>query len=100
MQNLKYILWIYDTISGLKVNLAKSSMAGIGIDRQLCELTEGFGCKVEEWPLKYLGLSLGGNPKSTSFWDLVMERVHKKTTCWKKGCVIGWKNHIDQGCDA
>lgn len=58
------------------MNLAKSSVAKIGIDRQrLCELDDGFGCKVEELLVKYLGHSLGGNPKSTSFWDPVVERV-------------------------
>lgn len=43
-----------------------------------------FGCTVQQWPLKYLGMPLGGNPRSISFWDLVVERVNKKLVRWKK----------------
>lgn len=34
--------------------------------------------------MKYLDLSLGGHAKSCSFWDPVMEMVHKKFACWRK----------------
>lgn len=33
--NLKYILEIYETILGLKVNFLKSSLAGIGVDESV-----------------------------------------------------------------
>lgn len=47
------------------MNLSNSSMAGIGVeDMELVEFTQLFGCKVESWPLKYLGLPLGGTPRS------------------------------------
>lgn len=29
-------------------------------------------------------MPLEGNPRSLSFWDPVMERVHKKLASWKK----------------
>ncbi|KAM7511057.1 hypothetical protein LguiB_009932 [Lonicera macranthoides] len=35
----------------------------------------------------YLGLPLGGNPGSVSFWDLVIERVAKRLEWWHKGCL-------------
>ncbi|RVW15386.1 putative ribonuclease H protein [Vitis vinifera] len=31
--------------------------------------------RVSEWPLSYLGLPLGGNPKTIGFWDPVVERI-------------------------
>lgn len=76
--NLKYLLLIFETILGLKVNLSKSSMDGIGVGMQETIFARLFGCKVEAWPLKYLGLLLSGFPRSLSFWDPVAERVQKK----------------------
>lgn len=45
------------------------------------------GCSLGDWPLKYLGLFLGGRPKSTTFWDPVVEKVSKKLACWKKSYI-------------
>ncbi|KAM7513904.1 hypothetical protein LguiA_003487 [Lonicera macranthoides] len=45
------------------------------------------GCEIENWPLKYLGLPLGGNPNSLEFWNPVLEKVKKKLDGWKGGCL-------------
>ena len=42
------------------------------------------GCEVEIWPIKYLGLPLGGNPRKIDFWDLVVNKVAKRLDSWKK----------------
>lgn len=42
------------------------------------------GCGVGSWPLTYLGLPLGGNPKAASFWNPVIERTEKRWESWKK----------------
>ena len=40
---------------------------------------------MSEWPLSYLGLPLGGNPKTIGFWDhLVVERISRRLNGWKK----------------
>ncbi|RVW67200.1 hypothetical protein CK203_065147 [Vitis vinifera] len=33
--------------------------------------------KVSKWPLSYLGLPLGGNPKTIGFWDPVIEKMQR-----------------------
>ena len=33
--------------------------------------------------MSYLGLPLGGNPKTIDFWDLVVERISKRLDDWK-----------------
>lgn len=79
VSNLKSIMGIYECISGLKVNLSKSYLAGIGVDGSLLtNHAEVFWCKLVEWPLKYLGMPLEGNSRSISFWDPVVKRVLKK----------------------
>lgn len=49
VRNWKHILKIFESILGLKVNLSKSSMVGIGLeDESLKEYAKKFGCKVHK----------------------------------------------------
>ncbi|WJZ91182.1 hypothetical protein VitviT2T_010279 [Vitis vinifera] len=85
LQNLKIILLVFGQVSGLKINLEKSTISGINTGQELlCSLTSVFDCKVSEWPLSYLGLPLGGNPKIIGFWDPVVERISRRLDGWKK----------------
>lgn len=46
--NLKLISNFFECISGLKVNIAKSSMSGLGVDEiALNSFADNFGCKVQ-----------------------------------------------------
>ena len=40
-------------------------------------LAAKLGCEVGVWPLKYLGLPLGGNPNVAIFWEPVVNKVAK-----------------------
>ncbi|RVW99804.1 putative ribonuclease H protein [Vitis vinifera] len=51
LQNLKIILLVFGQVSGLKINLEKSTISG---------------------------LPLGGNPKTIGFWDPVVERILRR----------------------
>ncbi|KAJ9671310.1 hypothetical protein PVL29_025144 [Vitis rotundifolia] len=67
LQTLKCLLLVFGHISGLKVNLDKSNIYGINLDQNhLYRLAEMLDCKVSNWPILYLGLPLGGNPKAIS----------------------------------
>ncbi|RVW38710.1 Transposon TX1 uncharacterized 149 kDa protein [Vitis vinifera] len=71
-RTLKSLLLVFGHISGLKVNLNKSSIFGINLDQALLSrLTEMLDCKASGWPILYLGLPLGGNPKACGSWDPV-----------------------------
>lgn len=86
--HLKYILKIYEMILSLKVNLSKSSLAGIRVEvGDVCRYAHLLGCRVEQWPLKYLGMLLRGGKKSGVFWDLDVERVNKKLSSCKKSYI-------------
>ena len=49
----------------------------------LSSLASVFYCRVSKWPLSYLGLPLGGNPKTIGFWDPVVERISRRLDGWK-----------------
>ena len=66
--------------------MEKSSLLGINVDDNLVDTSAStMGCGVGSWPIKYLGLPLGGNPLSLDFWKLVIEKVARRLDRWKKG---------------
>ena len=85
LQTLKSLLLAFGHISGLKVNLDKSNIYGINLDQaHLSSLAETLDCKASAWPILYLGLPLGENPKVCGFWDLVIERISSRLDGWQK----------------
>ncbi|KAL5553097.1 hypothetical protein UlMin_040498 [Ulmus minor] len=89
IQKVHTILNVFSMCSGLKINMNKSSLAGIHMeDEEVMALAAVVGCEKGSWPMKYLGLLLGGNPNSTEFWNPVVEKVGKRLDGWKKGCLV------------
>lgn len=68
MVNLFSVVRLFGVLSGLKINLEKSRVAGINIDLSLIQrVAELLGCGIETFPMKYLELPLGGNPRVKCF---------------------------------
>ena len=42
------------------------------------------GCRVGDFPVKYLGLSFGAHHKALSMWDGVEERTRRRLALWKR----------------
>lgn len=76
---------MFIVISGLKINRAKCSIAGIHIEEGEVEgLALALGCEVGRWPVKHLGLPLGGNSREVNFWSPVVEKVERRLEGWSK----------------
>ncbi|RVW26926.1 putative ribonuclease H protein [Vitis vinifera] len=72
LQNLKIILLVFGQVSGLKINLEKSTISG---------------------------LPLEGNPKTIGFWDPVVERISRRLDGWKKAYLsLGGRITLIQSC--
>ena len=82
--NLKKVFNDFCIASGLKVNLSISSLLGINLEEGIREYAGALGCSVGEWPIKYLGVPLGGNPSCRSFWDPIIRKVVKRLDRWKR----------------
>jgi len=84
---LRY-LWslflLFEAVSGLKVNLAKSNLIPMRNVVQVGRLGDILGCEVASLPVKYLGLHLGASYKSTRIWDGVIEKVKNRSASWKR----------------
>lgn len=78
VENLVMILQVYEAITGLRVNLEKSTIISIGADNIVQDLTKVMHSKVEKLPFKYLGMPLGSSWKQTSVWEVILDKFKKK----------------------
>ena len=83
MVNLRCVLTWFQAVSGLKVNLAKSSILPIGSMDNIQLLAGVLGCKVDAFPTTYLGLPLGAKFKEKAIWDPIIEKFEKRLSGWK-----------------
>src|SRR4051812_15894141 len=56
-RNLKLLLYLFESMSGLKINFEKSEvMMVLEDENKLFNYAELFNCQKGSWPIKYLGL--------------------------------------------
>lgn len=59
-RNMKLLLYLYELMSGLKINFQKSEIVFFGEDEsQVLPYTVLFDCQIGYLPLKYLGVPVG-----------------------------------------
>lgn len=75
--HLSVVLFAFEAVIGLKINLAKSSMFSLNADSDINMLADIMGCKVEKFPTTYLGLPLGAKFKDKSVWNGVIDKCEK-----------------------
>ncbi|XP_016204098.1 uncharacterized protein LOC107644684 [Arachis ipaensis] len=84
IKNYKRLLRCFELMSGLSINFEKSSLIPINCDeqwvRRMCHV---LGCKQESLPVKYLGISLGANPRLVKTWKPIIDKVEEKLSLWK-----------------
>lgn len=88
-------LTIFSLMSGLCINLQKSTIFGVGRDiNTTSSLASKLRCQVRSLPMMYLGLPLGDRILNCATWNHVIEIFRSKLTLWKTrhmslgGCLI------------
>lgn len=82
---VKTILRCFELCAGLKVNFFKSKLSGVGVDsRFLNSSSSMLHCQQMQFPVTYLGLPVGGNPRRLVFWDPVLNKLRKRLSSWKQ----------------
>lgn len=82
--SLRRILRVFRLCSGLRININKSTLYGIGkpyMEVQAKALW--LGCRFGEFPFKYLGILVGGNMSRINSWDPVIQVFKKRLSLWK-----------------
>ena len=55
------MLFWFEVVSGLKINIGKSELVPVGVVPNIGDMVDVLGCKQDSFPMKYLGLPLGAN---------------------------------------
>lgn len=62
--------------SGLNVNFAKSNVMGLNIEeRALRGISHFVACTVGLIPFKFLGISVGANPRRATTWQPIIDSI-------------------------
>nr|XP_009779409.1 PREDICTED: uncharacterized protein LOC104228625 [Nicotiana sylvestris] len=83
LQYLNLTLLIFESISGLHINMLKNMIYPVNVVPDLEELAGIMCCGIGSFPITYLGLSLGAKHKSVEVWDGVIEKVEKRLATWQ-----------------
>nr|GEZ13870.1 RNA-directed DNA polymerase, eukaryota, reverse transcriptase zinc-binding domain protein [Tanacetum cinerariifolium] len=76
---------------GLKINIIKSSIMGIGTTgEEVNSAAKIIGCSTFSSPFKYLGVKVGSASSRNSLWDEVISKIASRLSKWKaKSLSIG-----------
>ncbi|KAF5790976.1 putative RNA-directed DNA polymerase [Helianthus annuus] len=84
VMNLRRILRCFYLTSGLKVNLAKCSIYGVGVNNEEVQnMANLLNCRQGTFPFKHLGLLVGANMNLARNWKPVIEIFKYRLSIWK-----------------
>ncbi|KAJ0548291.1 putative RNA-directed DNA polymerase [Helianthus annuus] len=82
--NIVRVLRCFFLCSGLKINIEKSNLYGIGVEQEdINNMASEVGCKPDVLPFKYLGLKVGANMNRISNWQPVYDIFRSRLDKWK-----------------
>ncbi|XP_071725952.1 uncharacterized mitochondrial protein AtMg01250-like [Rutidosis leptorrhynchoides] len=77
-KNISKLLKWFENISGLKVNLKKSNLYGIGVSKKDVEEMDNYiDCSAGSTPFTYLGLPIGTPSTKASTWQPIIGKSDK-----------------------
>ncbi|GJX53244.1 RNA-directed DNA polymerase, eukaryota, reverse transcriptase zinc-binding domain protein [Tanacetum coccineum] len=84
LSNIIQILNDFYKASGLKINISKSNIYGVGVSMEdLVIMARSIGCAAGSLPLIYLGLPIGTNMNNLSNWNTLVDKFKAKLSRWK-----------------
>ncbi|KAF5789658.1 putative RNA-directed DNA polymerase [Helianthus annuus] len=83
-RNINRVMRCFYLASGLKVNLGKSSLFGVGVDdAEVNNMAAILRCRKGNFPFKYLGLQVGANMNLIRNWRPVVDTFKSRLSVWK-----------------
>ncbi|WMV40276.1 hypothetical protein MTR67_033661 [Solanum verrucosum] len=81
--NLNTTLMVFESISGLHINMIKSIIYPVNKVQNLEKFADILSCNIGSFPTTYLGLPLGAKFKSPEIWNGVIEKMEKRLATWQ-----------------
>lgn len=83
-RKLKILLCAFEELSGLKINLHKGELFCFGkAANYASEYAEIFGCQLEQFLIRYLGILIHYRCLTIAEWKHMEERLEKHVANWK-----------------
>ncbi|GJS61759.1 hypothetical protein Tco_0656543 [Tanacetum coccineum] len=84
LDNIIRVLHVFYLASGLKININKSNIYGIGVsDDEVSNMARNPGCAAGIFPFTYLGLPIGSNMNRISCWKTLIDRFQSRLSSSK-----------------
>ncbi|GKA86553.1 RNA-directed DNA polymerase, eukaryota [Tanacetum coccineum] len=84
LRGIIYILKCFFLASGLKINIQKSQVLGVGVPRSSVEsMASSLGCSIMEKKFRYLGVMVGERMSRYKAWDDVVLKLKTRLSKWK-----------------
>ena len=84
IKNLKFLLFGYEEMSGMRINYAKSEVFTIGLEEEVSNrIATQLNCNLGKFPMKYLGIPIGDRRLTKDVMNIPAEKVQKKLETWK-----------------
>ncbi|GJZ76719.1 putative RNA-directed DNA polymerase, eukaryota, reverse transcriptase zinc-binding domain protein [Tanacetum coccineum] len=84
IDNIIRVFHVFHLASGLKINIHKSNIFGIGVTTdEISSMASWTSCAAGCFPFTYLGLPIGANMNLTSSWQILIDRFQKRLSSWK-----------------
>ena len=81
---MKLLLFMYEMMSGLKINFNKSEVIIVNDDSELGSVyADLFNCQVGAFPIKYLGVPVSPSRLHLSDWTPLIDKSMKRLDVWK-----------------
>jgi hypothetical protein len=78
VRNMKLLLYIYEKMSGLKIDFDKSEIIMVSSDEQKALFySEMINCATGAWPIRYLGVPVSGSRLHVKDWIPLNEKISK-----------------------
>jgi hypothetical protein len=100
VMNIKFILYYFENMSGLKINYDKSEIFVLGCTPEAeHRVAEILNCNVGKFPMKYLGVMVDCKHMTVSDLSYVYQKVEKKVPTWQNvGLSSGGKMILTESC--
>ncbi|GJZ87097.1 hypothetical protein Tco_0658707 [Tanacetum coccineum] len=84
INTLTHVLECFIFASGLRINISKSRIMGVHVNRDNVHHAAGkLGCLILNSPFSYLGTKVGGLMSRSEAWNEVIEKVKSRLSKWK-----------------
>jgi len=82
--NMKFFLYCFEWMSGLKINYHKSEVIAFGVSsEEQNRIANMLNCKVGSLPMTYMGLPISDSNLGVYSFEGIVEKMRKKLQPWK-----------------